>query len=135
MQESPGQRTHSSEDRIEAIKIDDVRDLILAAVNAIPAGSIASYGVVGERAGLHRQARLVARVLSDLPVGHSFPWFRVVRSGGRIAFQPGGEDFLRQRRLLEGEGCKVSHTGLVTPALRAPTLDALMWGPMFDPDE
>lgn len=117
------------------MKIDSVKDLILAAVNAIPSGSIASYGAVGERAGLHRRARLVARVLSDLPAGHALPWFRVVRSGGRIAFAPGSADFRRQRRLLEAEGCMVNSSGMVTPAVSAPTLDALIWGSMFEPGE
>ena len=43
------------------------RDLILAVIAAIPAGSVMSYGEVAERAGLPKRARLVARVLSQLP--------------------------------------------------------------------
>jgi len=117
------------------MKIDAARDLILSAVTAIPAGAIASYGVVGERAGLQRSARMVARVLSQLPAGSAVPWFRVVRSGGRIAFASGSRSFQRQRKLLEAEGCVVSDEGRVRAARADNSLDALLWGPMMGSGE
>jgi|CXWL01.1.fsa_nt_gi methylated-DNA-protein-cysteine methyltransferase-like protein len=116
------------------MKIDGARDLILAAVAAIPRGSVQSYGVVGERAGFARRARLVARVLATLPADSGIPWYRVVRAGNRIAFAPGSEDFQRQRRRLEAEGCKVGDNGLVRPVARALSLDAEIWGAFFEPE-
>ncbi len=113
------------------MKIDQARDLILAAVTAIPRGAVAGYGVVGERAGLKQQARMVAKVLSQLPAGSAVPWFRVLRSDGRIAFAPGSESFKRQRKLLVAEGCTVSADGRVRAAHAEASLDALMWGPMM----
>ena len=110
------------------------RDLILAAIVAIPAGSVCSYGMIAERAGLPRRARLVARVLAQLPPGSGVPWFRVVRAGGRIAFAPGSSDFARQRERLQAEGCVVSAAGRVTPQVGAAeeSLDAAMWSSFFN---
>lgn len=111
---------------------DQARAAILAAVAAIPAGTVQSYGLVAERAGLPRRARLVARTLSQLPADSGLPWYRVVRAGDCIAFAPGSADFDRQRALLLAEGCKVSASGRVSGRL-APvaTLDEELWGAMF----
>jgi methylated-DNA-protein-cysteine methyltransferase-like protein len=103
-------------------------DRILAAVRAIPAGRVASYGEVARRAGLPRRARLVARVLSNNE-DPDLPWHRVLRADGRIAFPPGSRGFREQGRRLRAEGVKVEK-GKVK--LAAPdNLDALLWGPGF----
>ncbi|GAA3577047.1 MULTISPECIES: MGMT family protein [Marinobacter] len=73
-------------------------------VFAIPPGCVASYGQVADMAGLGRQARLVGRVLSQLPDGHALPWHRVLRSNGQIAFPEGSERHLQQVALLQAEG-------------------------------
>ena len=109
------------------------RDLILAVIAAIPAGSVMSYGEVAERAGLPKRARLVARVLSQLPDDSGIPWQRVLRAGGRIAFAHGSADFERQRALLIAECCTVSASGRVTGRpLPARTLDEQLWGMFLD---
>ncbi len=111
---------------------DQARAAILAAVAAIPAGAVQSYGRVAQLAGLPKRARLVARTLSQLPDGSGFPWHRVVRAGDCIAFAPGSADFDRQRALLLAEGCKVSTNGRVSPrAAPVATLDEQLWGAMF----
>jgi methylated-DNA-protein-cysteine methyltransferase-like protein len=112
---------------------DAARAAIVSVVAAIPAGTVISYGEIAERAGLPRRARLVARVLSQLPDGNGLPWHRVLRAGGHIAFAPGSADFCRQRELLLAEGCKVSASGRVSgqPA-PARTLDAELWGSLFE---
>jgi len=104
-------------------------DAILAAVRAIPAGRVASYGEVARRAGLPRRARLVARTLATTE--EEVPWHRVVRSDGRIAFPDGSRGFREQVTRLRAEGVTVSR-GRVSgfPRGEAPeTLDALLWGP------
>lgn len=109
------------------------RSAILAAIAAIPAGTVQSYGTVAERAGLPKRARLVARTLSQLPEGSGLPWHRVVRAGDCIAFAPGSADFARQRALLLAEGCKVSASGRVSArVVPAATLDEQLWGALFD---
>ena len=111
---------------------EQARERILSAVAAIPRGSVLSYGAVAFRAGLPGRARLVARVLSQLPDGHDLPWHRVLRASGSIAFAPGSVDFERQRCLLEAEACTVSAQGRVKSAPRQPqTLDEALWGGLF----
>jgi methylated-DNA-protein-cysteine methyltransferase-like protein len=108
---------------------ESARDPILAVVAAIPAGSVVSYGEVAARASLPRRARLVARVLSQLPDGSAIPWHRVVRAGDCIAFARGSADFERQRELLVAEGCTVSPSGRVSGRpMAARTLDEQLWG-------
>lgn len=109
------------------------RQRILAEIAAIPRGQVRSYGEVAARAGLPGRARLVARVLSELPSGHPLPWYRVLRAGAVIAFAPGSADFLRQREHLLAEGCSVNASGRVQAATSAPpeTLDAALWADFF----
>lgn len=77
---------------------------ILDVVASIPRGRVSTYGVVAERAGLPRQARLVGRVLGGLPAGSRVPWHRVVAAGGRIAFPAGSDARAEQLARLEAEG-------------------------------
>ncbi|MDP2229288.1 MAG: MGMT family protein [Moraxellaceae bacterium] len=77
---------------------------ILATLNAIPKGCVTSYGEVAKRAGFPGYARLVCRVLRELPDRGRTPWWRVVRADGRSAMSadsPGGAE---QRRRLKAEG-------------------------------
>lgn len=100
---------------------------ILAAIRAVPAGQVASYGVIARRAGLPGRARLVARVLSrnDDP---ALPWHRILRSDGRIAFPSGSDGFAEQVRRLQAEGVRVRN-GRVHLPLDEGTLDAALWAP------
>ena len=87
---------------------DERRARILAVVDSIPRGRVASYGQVAREAGLPRHARLVGRVLSALPSGSALAWHRVVNSTGRISPRPGAA---RQRRRLAREGVVFTQTG------------------------
>jgi methylated-DNA-protein-cysteine methyltransferase-like protein len=90
---------------------DPVRQRIRAVVDSIPRGRIASYGQVAEEAGLPRRARLVGRVLGDLPAGSRLAWHRVVNSAGRISTS--GASAREQRRRLRAEGVAVDARGRV----------------------
>ncbi len=101
---------------------------ILAGIRAVPAGSVAGYGVIAQRAGLPGRARLVAKILSnnDDP---TLPWHRVLRSDGRIAFPPDSEGHVEQTQRLRAEGVTVE-AGRVLGMLRGgDDLDALLWAP------
>lgn len=103
---------------------------IWAVIAAIPVGSVASYGEVARRAQLPRRARLVAQALRAAPSDMALPWFRVIRSDGRIAFAPGTTSFRRQRRLLAREGTVVLDNGRVNaakPVADEDDLDAALW--------
>ncbi|MCD9006627.1 MGMT family protein [Luteimonas sp. XNQY3] len=104
----------------------DARARILAAIRAVPAGSVAGYGHIARRAGLPGRARLVARVLRDHGEA-DLPWHRIVRSDGRIAFPDGSPGFREQARRLRAEGVTVTRGRVRMPA--PDTLDAALWGP------
>lgn len=73
-------------------------------VAAIPRGRVATYGQVASLAGMPRRARLVGRVLGNLPDGSRLPWHRVVNASLRISQRADDRAALRQRRRLEREG-------------------------------
>jgi methylated-DNA-protein-cysteine methyltransferase-like protein len=84
---------------------------IVRVVQAIPRGKVASYGQVAVLAGLPRRARLVGRVLANLPPNSKVPWHRVVNARGEISLV--GQAAARQRRLLVGEGVAFTPSGRV----------------------
>jgi methylated-DNA-protein-cysteine methyltransferase-like protein len=104
---------------------------IVRTIRSIPRGSVASYGEVAARAGLPGRARLVGRVLGEIA---GLPWFRVLRSDGRIAFAPGSRGFREQVRQLAGEGVLVVR-GRVDIARFGwdRNLDAALWAPPREP--
>lgn len=89
--------------------MNEIHDRVFAAIAAIPAGRVASYGAIAARAGLPGRARLVGRLLGEVPDGMVLPWFRVLRSSGQIAFPPGSRGFREQSRLLRAEGVEVKN--------------------------
>ena len=70
---------------------------ILACVEAIPPGTVMTYGDVAEFVGT-RSARIVGRVLAQ--DGGTVPWHRVLRADGTCAEHIHTEQ--RQRLLSEG---------------------------------
>jgi methylated-DNA-protein-cysteine methyltransferase related protein len=82
---------------------------VFQAIAAIPPGRVASYGAIAARAGLPGRARLVGRLLGEVPDGMTLPWFRVLRSSGHIAMPPGSRGFREQCRLLRAEGVEVKN--------------------------
>lgn len=79
---------------------DDERQLTLYTLIAdIPAGETRSYGELARAIGAN--PRWVARQVGQLPHDTRLPWFRVIRSDGRIADHPGAAE---QRERLRHEG-------------------------------
>ena len=79
--------------------------LIVAVVQLIPSGKVASYGQVARLAGLPRHARLVGRVLSQLDASSELPWHRVLNSQGVIRVEKSnavGENIQSLKLMQEG---------------------------------
>jgi alkylated DNA nucleotide flippase Atl1 len=76
---------------------DDLAQRILACIEAIPPGSVMTYGDVAEYVGAP-SPRIVGRVLA-MDDG-SVPWHRVLRADGSLASHLYTEQ--RQRLLAEG---------------------------------
>jgi methylated-DNA-protein-cysteine methyltransferase-like protein len=109
--------------------MNDVHARIFAAIAAIPAGRVASYGAIAARAGLPGRARLVGRVLGEVPAGMELPWFRVLRASGQIAFPPGSRGFREQSRRLKAEGVEVRNGRVPLSRFGLDAdLDRALWG-------
>jgi len=90
---------------------DDALARVYDVIDAIPAGSVMTYGDVAEAAGLN-SARIVGRILSqgDEPV----PWHRVVRSDGTCARHLQDEQLSR----LRAEGVPIRRMRIVLAQAR-----------------
>ncbi len=88
-------------------EIPDAHRAIFAVVAKIPRGRVAAYGEIAARAGLPGRARMVGKVLGLAPDGMRLPWFRVLRSDGRIAFPARSAPYREQRARLIEEGVRV----------------------------
>ena len=95
---------------------------IRAMVDAIPRGRVATYGQIAREAGLEGRARLVGRILGQLPSGSELPWHRVVRSSGCLAVRADGRPSPEQARRLRAEGVTLKRGGRVD-------LDTYGWRP------
>ena len=84
---------------------------VLAAVEEIPEGKVATYGQIAKLIGRDKNARLVGRILSGSDRYGNYPCHRVVNRNGRTA--PG---WAEQRTLLEQEGVRFTSSGLVDMA-------------------
>lgn len=90
----------------EAESLQDERvQRILATVDSIPEGRVASYGQVAEEAGLPRAARFVGSVLRRFVANRGVPWHRVLGSDGTIRVV--GGTARDQAMLLRAEGVTV----------------------------
>ena len=99
-------------------------------VSAIPRGTVATYGQVGDLAGLPRSARFVGYALRRTPAGLAIPWHRVINAKGMSSFPRDSEPYLEQRARLESEGVLFvsGRIDLERFGWRH-SLDAMLWGP------
>lgn len=115
------------------------RQAIIDVVKRIPAGKVSSYGRVAEIAGIPRGARLVGRVLGQLPDGSDVPWHRVLNAAGKIHHPTDSEGGRTQVNRLRDEGVVIiaGKVNMRTFAWQN-SLDEALWGPpaaFFDESE
>lgn len=109
--------------------MQDSHARVYAAIAAIPPGRVASYGAIAARAGLPGRARLVGKLLGEVPDGVELPWFRVLRSSGEIALPKGSRGFREQVRRLRAEGVEVKNGRVALSAFGLDSdLDRSLWG-------
>ncbi|WP_100658567.1 MGMT family protein [Alteromonas flava] len=90
-------------------------------VKLIPVGRVATYGQVADLAGLPGRARLTSKALGAAPKAMQLPWYRVLRSDGKIAFDKHSDFALRQRDALLAEDIMVTNFRV--------KLDQFQWQP------
>ncbi len=81
---------------------------ILAVVNEIPYGKVATYGQIARLIGRDKNARLVGKVMSMAGFYGDYPCHRVVNHAGRLV--PG---WIEQKELLENENVTFKANGQV----------------------
>ncbi len=81
-----------------------IRQVVLA----IPAGQVATYGTIAEKAGLGRAARRVGHALHKLPADTRIPWHRVVNAQGHLSLPKNSDAHATQRERLKLEGIEFS---------------------------
>lgn len=107
----------------------DAAHRIYAAIAAIPAGRVASYGAIAVRAGLPGRARLVGKLLGETPEGLELPWHRVLRASGQIALPRDSDGFREQSQLLRAEGVEVKNGRVPLSQFGLDgDLDRALWG-------
>jgi methylated-DNA-protein-cysteine methyltransferase-like protein len=100
----PLPKTVPSQSRPERLPLGalppNAKDLVIAVIESLPKGYVATYAQVAYRAGLtRRRARFVGKVLRDLPENSQTPWHRVVSSSRVLADRSGkGRQATRLRR-------------------------------------
>jgi len=88
--------------------MSEFKKRVLQIVNAIPYGTVMSYGQIASYAGAPRGARQVGWILNQCEGKVSVPWWRVVNNEGRISIK-GTKYYTRDlmKELLEREGVYV----------------------------
>ena len=94
--------------RGKSVLNEDLIYEILAVVEEIPEGCVASYGQIARLVGREKNSRLIGSVLHRAELYGSYPCHRVVNAVGRTA--PGWRE---QRLLLEDEGVGFRENGCV----------------------
>lgn len=87
---------------------DEIIDQVLAVVQEIPRGKVATYKQIATLIGREKNARLVGKILSISHLYGNYPCHRVTNSQGRLV-----PHWLEQRYLLLEEGVTFKKNGNV----------------------
>lgn len=82
---------------------------VIRMIKAIPEGKVATYALIAQLSGKPQGSRGVGWILHSSSHGHSLPWQRVIKSGGKLSFPEMSPEYLRQKRLLELEGVEFTN--------------------------
>jgi len=107
--------------------LNSYRDRVLAWVERIPLGKVATYGQIAALAGKPRAPRQVGQILAGIPDPDALPWQRVINAKGEISTYRRGVGEL-QRAMLESEGICFDPQGRCD-------LRTYLWQPETDPLE
>lgn len=75
----------------------------------IPKGKVITYGNLAKLAGMPTGARMVGKLMCELPEGTELPWHRVINAQGKISLPVESESYHEQKRRLVNEGIEFSN--------------------------
>lgn len=84
------------------------KEHVYKTIEAIPYGTVASYGQIALMVGVPRAAIQVGWVLNRAAGKYELPWWRIINNAGRISIKGCIHTPLDQKRLLEKEGIIVN---------------------------
>lgn len=96
--------------------------LIVAAIDAVPTGKVATYGQIARITGHKGSARQVSWTLRTQTKKYGLPWHRIIGVKGTIQIKDEGA--LMQQQRLEAEGVKVIGQGRID-------LNVYQWQPNY----
>lgn len=76
---------------------------VIALIQSIPKGKVATYGLIAKLADNPRGARGVVWILHSCSKSHELPWHRVIKSNGELAFPMMSKTYQKQKTLLAKE--------------------------------
>lgn len=86
---------------------------VIALIQKIPKGNVATYGQIAKLAGKPQGSRGVAWILNSSSGAYKLPWQRVLNSKGMISFPVGSASFKKQKKLLIGEGIEFDKNNVI----------------------
>ena len=85
------------------------KEAIYLALAQIPKGKVITYGNLAKLAGMPNGARLVGRLMCELPEGSKLPWHRVINSQGKLSLPENSDSYREQIRRLEKDGVVITN--------------------------
>ncbi|RUR09652.1 DNA methyltransferase [Legionella sp. km772] len=80
---------------------------VIALIQSVPRGKVATYGLIARLAGNPRASRQVGWLLHSSTDKYDLPWQRIIKSDGRLSFPSYSSHFMRQKNKLEEEGVSI----------------------------
>ncbi len=77
---------------------------VIALIQSVPKGKVATYGLIAQLAGNPRGSRGVGWLLHSCTKSHKLPWQRIIKSNGQLSFPIFSNAYSRQKNLLAREG-------------------------------
>jgi methylated-DNA-protein-cysteine methyltransferase-like protein len=84
------------------------KEALIAVLEAIPPGTVVSYGEVARACGMPRGARVIGWLIASVPL--TTPWHRVVNRDGYLTIRNRNVDALLQAERLRNEGIEIQET-------------------------
>lgn len=123
MTDNSGDRHQPTTSSASKDRMQHFRQQVYYWVKQIPQGKVSSYGRIAKLAGFPRHARHVSKALGLAHSDLELPWFRVIGSDGRIAFNSDSPYYTEQLNRLKKEGVQFRKGKVTADSFWSPHAD------------